>query len=86
MNELQILRNLAAAADRKPVPFVDVAERALRSVASQSLQPRRLWPVVLAVAAASAAMLLLALHGWAEFSDPMLDFVDSMSMWKVALP
>ena len=76
MNEIELIKRIAVAAKKKPVPRVDVVAAVRRIVAGGvKRRAERFWPVALALSAAAAAMVAVAVQTYLDYADPLAELL-----------
>ncbi len=74
MDEIELIKSLDRAAQRKPLPRIDVADRVAQSVRYRFPQPlgdRGLIVAAVVASMAAAAAILAAVQIWSAIQDPM---------------
>ena len=77
MNEVELLKKMADAAKKMPVPQVDVVGAVRRRMAGEA-RPRardRSWPVALGLCAAAAALVAVAVQTYLGYAEPLAELL-----------
>jgi hypothetical protein len=72
MNEVEILRKLAAAADKEKIPAVDVSRRVIAQLSAQEDDVSESWIWIAALSSAAALLVgVLAYQALDVWTDPL---------------
>ncbi len=73
MNEIEFLRKMAAAAEREPIPDVDVARKVISELTAYEPEVYRPFAWIAGLATAAALpIVFLAVHALSVLNDPFL--------------